>query len=175
MIRIEIAETLDLVQEVFRWEIATAVIGAFLDLNPFTQPDVEAAKIASRELMQQASLDGGLPERKADLEADGVRLMTAPALGDAASRAAGDPGALIRALLDTLVANDTFVVNAFLEDAPSTRAVLQSIRETVGNTKRVATTLDFGPRYLHSTGQLQKGGPNRVVGLHLWQSAGTRP
>ncbi len=174
VIRIEIAETLDLVQEVFRWEIATAVIGAFLDLNPFTQPDVEAAKIASRELMQQASLDGGLPERKADLETDGVRLMTAPALGDAASRAAGDPGALIRALLDTLVANDTFVVNAFLEDAPSTRAVLQSIRETVGNTKRVATTLDFGPRYLHSTGQLQKGGPNRVVGLHLWQSAGTR-
>lgn len=174
VIRIAIAESLDLVQEIFRWQIATAVIGAVWDLNPFDQPDVESAKVAGRELMQRASRDGGLPERSADLEAKGVKLMTAPALGDAASRAKGDPGALAESLLDGLASGDTFVINAFLEDTPTTRRVLQSIREAVGSAKRVATTLDFGPRYLHSTGQLQKGGPNRVVGLHLWQSAAAR-
>jgi transaldolase/glucose-6-phosphate isomerase len=76
---------------------------------------------------------------------------------------------------DSLASHDTFVINAFLEDVPSTRGALQALREAVGNARAVATTLDFGPRYLHSTGQLQKGGPNRVVGLQLWQSAGARP
>jgi transaldolase/glucose-6-phosphate isomerase len=74
VIRIEMAEALDLVQEVFRWEVATAVVGAILGLNPFDQPDVEAAKIASRELMAEASTGGGLPQRTADLEDSGARL-----------------------------------------------------------------------------------------------------
>jgi len=171
VVRIEIADVLDLVQEVFRWQIAIAVAGAVLELNPFDQPDVEAAKIVSRELMTQA---GGLATHKADLEADGARFFVAPALGDAARSAGANAQALMKALVGSLEANDTFVINAFLEDIPSTRTALQSLREAVGKSRQVATTLDFGPRYLHSTGQLQKGGPNRIVGLQLWQSASAR-
>jgi len=174
VVRIEIADALDLVQEVFRWEIATAVVGALLHLNPFDQPDVEAAKIAGRELMNRARQGGGLPTQKADLETEGARLFVAPALADASRSAGGDPQALMKTLVESLGATDTFVINAFLEDTPSTRTALQSIRKAVGKSRQVATTLDFGPRYLHSTGQLQKGGPNRIVGLQLWQSASAR-
>jgi transaldolase/glucose-6-phosphate isomerase len=174
VIRIEIADPLDLVQEVFRWEMATAVAGALLGLNPFDQPDVESAKIASRELMTQTGQGGGLPGQKADLEADGVRLFIAPALRDASRSAGGDAQALMKAFIDSLEATDTFVINAFLEDTPSVRIALQSLREVIGNSRHVATTLDFGPRYLHSTGQLQKGGPSRIMGLQLWQGASAR-
>jgi len=178
VIRIEIADPLDLVQEVFRWEIATAVIGALWQLNPFDQPDVEAAKIASRELMAAASQTGRLPTQTPDLEAGGARILLAPSVAVVAAPHAGDPDAagraLMKTLLDGLAPNDTFVINAFLEDTPAIRETLQTLREMIGNAKRVATTLDFGPRYLHSTGQLQKGGPNRVAGLQLWQSAAAR-
>jgi len=174
VVRIEIADTLDLVQEVFRWEIAIAVASALLGLNPFDQPDVEAAKIASRELMAQTGQGGGLPTQKADLEADGVRLFVAPALNDAIRSAGGDAQALMKALLESLEATDTFVVNAFLEDTAATREALQSLREAIGKNRPVSTTLDFGPRYLHSTGQLQKGGSSRIAGLQLWQSASAR-
>lgn len=172
VIRIALADPLDLLQEVFRWELATAVIGASLELNPFDQPDVEAAKIASRELMAGAAKGGALPVPKPAFTDAGAAWIPAPALGDA--RDAADASGAIGALLGSLSANDTFVVNAFLEDAPAIREALQSLRERIGAAKRVATTLDFGPRYLHSTGQLQKGGPDRVAGLHLWQSAGAR-
>ncbi len=174
VVRIEIADPLDLVQEVFRWQIATVVAGALLDLNPFDQPDVEAAKIASRERMIQAGQGGRLPTQKADLEAEGIRLFVAPALRPAIRSADGDVQSLLKALLESLEATDTFVINAFLEDSASTRATLQSLREAVGTSRHVATSLSFGPRYLHSMGQLQKGGPNRIVGLQLWQSADAR-
>ncbi|HKK50422.1 MAG TPA: hypothetical protein VKA74_02490, partial [Myxococcota bacterium] len=126
-----------------------------------------------------------------DLEVEGARLFLSPALAD--SRPTGsDPAAWMGALLASLGPGDTFVINAFLEDAAvapeagrleeaaaievpdTTRAVLQRIREAVGRHAKVATTLDFGPRYLHSTGQLQKGGPDRMAGLQLWQSAASR-
>jgi transaldolase/glucose-6-phosphate isomerase len=188
VVRIALAESADLVQEVFRWEIATAVIGSLLELNPFDQPDVEAAKIASRELMAQSSDGQPVASRKADLECEGMRLFLGPALLSKAGAAAGpapdsvapnatggEAAVWLAALIDSLETGDTFVINAFLEDTPQIRGPLQSLREAVGRTQRVATTLDFGPRYLHSTGQLQKGGPNRLVGLHLWQSAESRP
>lgn len=178
VIRITLRDPLDLAQEVFRWELATAVVGAVLALNPFDQPDVEAAKVASRERMAQAG--SGAAAQPADLEVDGVRFFVAPSLQDALPTAiepAGDEDATawLRTLLASLREGDTFVVNAFLADRPGTREALQALREAVGRAHRVATTLDFGPRYLHSTGQLQKGGPDRVAGLQLWQGAASRP
>ena len=186
IVRIELAEISDLVQEVFRWEMATAVAGAVLGLNPFDQPDVEAAKIASRDLMAQATDGDGLASRKADLELEGgagtegqgPRLFIAPALGEAIRQAGTaadtDPQLLMKALIGSLEEHDTFCINAFLADTSETRSNLQVLREAIGSARKVATTLDFGPRYLHSTGQLQKGGPNRLVGLQLWQSADAR-
>ena len=169
VIRIALAERLDLLQEVFRWEIATAVIGAVLELNPFDQPDVESAKVASRDLMAKAADGGALPVPNASFEDQGASWIVSPAVGPAS-----DAKAALATLLGGLGANDTFFVNVFLEDAPAHREILQTLREQVGIARGVATTLDFGPRYLHSTGQLQKGGPDRLVGLQLWQSAGAR-
>ncbi|MCR9095009.1 MAG: bifunctional transaldolase/phosoglucose isomerase [bacterium] len=169
VIRIALAERLDLLQEVFRWEVATAVIGAVLELNPFDQPDVESAKVASRELMAKAADGGALPVPNASFEDQGASWIVSPSVGPA-----NDAKDAIAALLGGLGANDTFFVNVFLEDAAAHREILQSLREQVGIARGVATTLDFGPRYLHSTGQLQKGGPNPIVGLQLWQSAGAR-
>ncbi|MFP6656497.1 MAG: transaldolase, partial [Myxococcota bacterium] len=170
VVRIEIAEAADLVQEVFRWEMAIAVAGATLGLTPFDQPDVEAAKIASRSFMNRTKEGGVPPTRPCDLEIEGARISIASAIGG--DRA--NPESILRTLLDPLEAPDIFVINAFLEDTPQTRSALQSLREAVGTARRVATTLDFGPRYLHSTGQLQKGGPNRLVGLQLWQRSTAR-
>jgi transaldolase/glucose-6-phosphate isomerase len=172
VIRIELADPRDLVQEVFRWEIATAVAGSLWEINPFDQPDVDAAKIASRELMAEASDGGTLAEPTDTFVSDGMRLTPAPALG---ASGVTDPVLLFKTLISSIGPNDTFVFNAFLADTPEVRGPLQKLRDTVGRAQKVATTLNFGPRYLHSTGQLQKGGPNRVAGLHLWQSASARP
>ncbi|MEM9177422.1 MAG: transaldolase, partial [Myxococcota bacterium] len=169
IIRITLTERLDLLQEVFRWEVATAVIGALHDLNPFDQPDVESAKVASRALMEEARSGDALPVPAPRFRDEGAAWIVSPAVGNVE-----DAASAIAALLGGLGEHDTFFVNAFLEDTPATRTALQALREEVGRARRVATTLDFGPRYLHSTGQLQKGGPNRLVGLQLWQSAGAR-
>ncbi|MFK7894402.1 MAG: bifunctional transaldolase/phosoglucose isomerase [Myxococcota bacterium] len=177
VIRLAIADAEDLVQEVFRWEIATAVAGAIWELNPFDQPDVEAAKIASRELMAGADQGSGLAARKPDVSAgdsSDAGLFASPALKSGAAGGAKDAQALIAALIGSLGDGDVFALNAFLPDTTATRGSLQSLREQVGAAKKVASTLAFGPRYLHSTGQLQKGGPNNLVALHLWQSARTR-
>jgi transaldolase/glucose-6-phosphate isomerase len=173
-IRIELAGLLDLGRAVFQWEIATAVVGAVLGLNPFDQPDVESAKLATRELMTAADGAPGRGREAADLEADGIRIFAAKAFSAAARGAQGDPARLVKALLESLAPNDSFLLNAFLADSPELRAKLERIRAAVGAARRVATALSFGPRYLHSTGQLHKGGPNRLVGLQIWQSAGSR-
>ncbi len=169
VIRIAMAERLDLVQEVYRWEVATAVIGSLLELNPFDQPDVESAKVASRELLAGAS--AGLAVPKPTLEVDDQRWIVAPALG---TLSGADAPRILSTLIRSIQSDDTFAINAFLADTREIRERLESLRLRVRDLAHVATTLDFGPRYLHSTGQLQKGGPNRWVGLHLWQSAGAR-
>jgi len=172
VIRIRLGSPLDLVQEVFRWEIATAVAGSLLGVNPFTQPDVDAAKDKSREFL--AANDGdGATAISADLEVDGVSLFVSPALASSLSGTT-DPVEWIRVLLGQLGEGDVFGLNVFLEDKPALRDPLESVRHRIGQQSRNATTLAIGPRYLHSSGQLQKGGPNAFVGLHIWQSAASR-
>ncbi len=173
-IQIEFADAFDLGQAIFQWEMATAVVGSLLGLNPFDQPDVESAKLATRDLMAAADRGPGRAREAADLEAGGIRIFAAKLLSPAVRGAQGDPARLVKALVDSLVPNDSFLLNAFLADSPEIRAKLERIRATVGAARRVATALSFGPRYLHSTGQLHKGGPNRVVGLQICQSAGSR-
>jgi transaldolase/glucose-6-phosphate isomerase len=172
VIRIQLASALDLVQEVFRWEVATAVAGSLLSVNPFTQPDVDAAKEKSREFLAAKNGEDA-PAISADLEVDGVSLFASPALE---SRLSGvtDPVEWMRVLLDQLGEGDVFGFNVFLEDEPSLRDPLELARSRVGRKHKNATTLAIGPRYLHSSGQLQKGGPNTIVGLQVWQSAASR-
>jgi transaldolase/glucose-6-phosphate isomerase len=177
VIRIELAEGLDLIQEVFQWEMATSVAGSLWALNPFDQPDVESAKLASSALIEKSAGGGALPVPAATIESEGIKLIASSALSSAN---ASDAPSLLRALFDSIEATDTFALNGFVADNEASREVLEAIRAQVRDAtiarggKAVSTTLDFGPRYLHSTGQLQKGGPNRLVGLQFWQSKDAR-
>jgi len=167
VIRIDVADPADLGQEFFRWEIATAVAGSILGVNPFDQPDVEAAKVAARRVTAAYEETGSLPPEVAAVQGDGLRLFADPANAQFLANAAREqtPAGWLRAHLGRLGKGDYLAINAFLEASPQNAAPLQEIREAVRQSFRVATTLGFGPRYLHSTGQLHKGGPNSGVFL----------
>jgi transaldolase / glucose-6-phosphate isomerase len=166
VIRIEVADSMSLGQEFFRWEIATAVVGSILGINAFNQPDVEASKIATKKLTSEYESTGSLPPEKAFFTAGGVSLFSnaanVHALGASTSLAE-----YLRAHLNRLGPSDYFALLAYVEMSPAHDAILQQIRTAVRDRKRVATCLGFGPRFLHSTGQAYKGGPNSGVFLQV--------
>jgi transaldolase/glucose-6-phosphate isomerase len=169
VVRVSIDETHDLGQAIFRWEIATAVAGSVLELNPFDQPDVEAAKIATRRVTTAYEESGELPT-PVSLAADGgLKLFADEKHADALQTAAPGGGVeqFIAAHLARLGDGDYFAINAYLEMNSENEEKLQAIRHAVRNSKRVATTLGYGPRFLHSTGQLHKGGPRTGVFLQI--------
>ena len=167
VVRIEPSDANDLGQEFFRWEMATAVAAAVLGVNAFDQPDVEAAKVAARRVTAAYEESGLLPPESPAIETEGLRVFADPPNAQALSAAARDqtPAGWLRAHLARLGPGDYFALNAFLEMSPQNHAPLQEIRETVRQATRAATTLGYGPRFLHSTGQLHKGGPNSGVFL----------
>ena len=169
VVRISLEDTLSLGQEFFRWEMATAVASAVLGVHAFNQPDVEASKRATRQLTAAFEETGQVPAETPFLEDRGLRFFAdsenAPALQAAA--AGQDAVALLGAHLGLLQAGDYFAINAYVEMNEETCAELQALRRTVRDAKQVATTFGFGPRFLHSTGQLHKGGPNSGVFLQI--------
>ena len=170
VVRIALEEELDLGQELFRWQLATAVAAAVLGINPFGAPDVEAAKVAARARTAAYESQGRLPPEPPLAEQDGLALYADVRNADRLLTAtAGEKSiaALLRAHLNELGPGDYFALNAFLERSASTEAALQAIRQTVRDGRQVATTLGFGPRLLHSTGQLHKGGPNSGVFVQI--------
>ena len=170
VVRIVLRDRYDLGQEFFRWEMATAVAGSILGIHPFDQPDVEASKIATRELTASYERSGSLPVEAPLFEDEAIRLHAdadnAAALVGAAGSGA-DLTTLLRAHLNRLGSGDYFALLAYLEMSAENEALLQAMREIVRGRKRVATCLGFGPRFLHSTGQAYKGGPNRGVFLQI--------
>ena len=170
VIRISVAEPHDLGQEFFRWEIATAVTGSILGINPFDQPDVEAGKAATRELTAEFEKTGALPPETPIFEENGVRLFAdeqnAISLWTTVSSNHSLAGYL-RAHLDRLEAGDYFALLAYIERKDTHEEPLQAIRQAVRDGRRTATCLGFGPRFLHSTGQAYKGGPNTGVFLQI--------
>ena len=170
VVRIGIHEPYAIGQEFFRWEIATAVIGAHLGINPFDQPDVEASKVATRALTDEYQQAGALPEETPFLS-DGDVAFYADARNSAALMAAAgaQPSleTVLRAHLDRLGAGDYFAQLAYVEMNEANDAPLQQIRHAVRNARGTATCVGFGPRFLHSTGQAYKGGPNTGVFLQV--------
>ena len=170
VVRIAMAEPYDLGQEFFRWEIATAVAGTILGIHPFNQPDVEASKVASRKLTDEYEESGSLPSETPVWEGDGIRLFADSANAEAlASQLKGGKSlsAWLRAHLGRLQTGDYFALLAYIEMNDANEAVFQRMRRAVLNRKCVATCLGFGPRFLHSTGQAYKGGPNTGVFLQI--------
>jgi len=141
VIRIETGNTLNLGQEFFRWEVAVAAAGAALGIQPFDQPDVELAKTLARQAMAGASQGAA---------------TDAPVL-------ASDHAALQKAVAEWLgkaQPGDYIALQAYLASTAATTGALASLQKTLRDTTRLASTLGYGPRFLHSTGQLHKGGPN---------------
>jgi transaldolase/glucose-6-phosphate isomerase len=169
VIRIAVPDVYELGQEFFRWEIATAVAGSIMGINPFNQPDVEASKIETRKLTDEYEKKGSLPAESPVLEDRGFKLFTDEKNAAALKQASKDASlaGYLRAHLGRLKAGDYFAVLAYVEMNEAHESVLQSIRHAVRDKKRVATCLGFGPRFLHSTGQAYKGGPNSGVFLQI--------
>jgi transaldolase / glucose-6-phosphate isomerase len=166
VIRISVKDTYDLGQEFFRWEIATAVAGSIIGINAFNQPDVEASKIETRKLTTEYEKTGSLPAEKPIFEGNGVQLFADPK--NAAALAGGASLTdYLRAHLRRIGAGDYFAVLGYVEMNAAHEAKLQEIRHAVRDAKKVATCLGFGPRFLHSTGQAYKGGPNSGVFLQI--------
>jgi transaldolase/glucose-6-phosphate isomerase len=173
VVRISVGDRYQIGQEFFRWEIATAVIGAVIEVNPFDQPDVEAAKVKARELMQAYEDKGTLPPDKPLCEEGAIRVYA----DDANARVlkqAGDGSTLVTSLkahLNRIHDSDYCALNAFIPRDEEMEELLTDIRQAVRDSRRVATTVGFGPRFLHSTGQLHKGGPNSGVFIEITHQA----
>ena len=169
IVEIELADVYDLGQEFFRWEIATAVSGAILKINPFNQPDVEASKIVTRQLTEAYENSGKLPEEAPFFEEGGIKLF-ADERNASNLRSLGADRSLagfLRAHLNQAGPGDYFALLAYIEMNSAHETTLQAMRHAVRDTKRVATCLGFGPRFLHSTGQAYKGGPNTGIFLQI--------
>jgi transaldolase/glucose-6-phosphate isomerase len=138
----ELEDSLDLGAEMFRWEFATAVAGKLLGINPFDQPNVQEAKDRTNEILAGESRVESRESGVVDQEA-------------------------LREMLDSLRPGDYFAITAYLNDTPETAGRLERIRLKVRDALKVATTVGFGPRFLHSTGQLHKGGPDTGAFLQI--------
>jgi transaldolase / glucose-6-phosphate isomerase len=169
VVRIQVASKYDLAEEFVRWEIATAIAGAILHLNPFDQPDVEASKVETKKLTSEYEKTGRLPAETPFFDGEGVKLFADERNAAALKKAAGTPSlaGYLKAHLDRLGAGDYFALLAFLEMNAAHEESLQAARHLVRDRKRVATCLGFGPRFLHSTGQAYKGGPPTGVFLQV--------
>jgi transaldolase / glucose-6-phosphate isomerase len=170
VVRIAMGDAYDLGQEFFRWEIATAVAGSILGINAFNQPDVEASKIATKSLTSEYEKNGSLPAEKPVLEDKGVKLFTDDKNAADLAKAAGGDKSLagyLKAHLNRLRAGDYFGLLGYIPMNDANEQTLQGMRHAVRDKKKVATCLGFGPRFLHSTGQGYKGGPNSGVFLQI--------
>jgi transaldolase/glucose-6-phosphate isomerase len=136
-----------------------------IGINPFDQPDVEASKVATRKLTDEFESTGKLPPEQPILEADGMKFFTDAA--NAAQLTGKTAAEMLRGHLNRLGAGDYFALLGYIQMTADHEEALQAMRVQVRDRKRVATCLGFGPRFLHSTGQAYKGGPNSGVFLQV--------
>jgi transaldolase/glucose-6-phosphate isomerase len=156
-------------QEFFRFEMATAVAGAILGINPFNQPDVEDAKIKTRELTAAFEKSGALPPERPVMSTAQVDLYTDETNVAALRKAGadGDLGSWVKAHLSRVHADDYVALLAYVERDARHIDALQRMRLDLREKRHVATCAEFGPRFLHSTGQAYKGGPDSGVFLQI--------
>jgi transaldolase/glucose-6-phosphate isomerase len=169
VVRIRMAGKYDIAEELFRWEVATAIAGAVMKIHPFNQPDVEASKLATRALTSEYEKTGKLPAESPFYEGEGVKLFADEKNTKALKAAVSAPslGAYVKAHLDRASKGDYLGLLAYVQMSSGNEETLQGPRHRVRDRKKVATCLGFGPRFLHSTGQAYKGGPNTGVFLQV--------
>lgn len=161
VLRLVLRDPMDLGAEFFRWELATATAGAVLGVNPFDEPDVARTKENAATLLTEWRRSRRLPEWPSDVEEDGIVLMT---------KSNKKPGSVSRGLaahLAMAAPGDYLAIQAYLTPTAEAGRVLQEIRVALRDRLRIATTVGWGPRYLHSTGQLHKGGPTSGLFIQI--------
>lgn len=159
VVRIYLKDKYDLGREFFHWEVAVATAGSALGINPFDQPDVQLAKDFAQKIMEapeKSRAEFKINETDDRVTHETFRISDLEPLSTA-----------LRGWVSQAEAGDFFALQAFLQPGPAVTEVLQSIQRTLLDKTRLATTLGFGPRFLHSTGQLHKGGPNNGLFLQL--------
>ena len=169
VVRIDVTSPQHIGQEFFRFEIATAVAGAVMGINPFDQPDVEAAKIKTRELTSAFEKSGALPAEKPAAADGSIEIYTDDKNADALRKAGAnsDLSSWVKAHLARVQPGDYAALLAYIDRDDKNIASIQSARMAIRDKKHVATCVGFGPRFLHSTGQAYKGGPNTGVFLQI--------
>jgi len=166
VVRIVVGAKYDLGQEFFRWEIATATAGSVIGINTFNQPDVEASKVETRKLTSEYESTGRLPSEAPFFEDQGLKLF-ADEKNAAALKNSANLAEVLRTHLCRIGPGDYFALLGYIQMNDAHEKTLQGIRHQVRDAKRCATCLGFGPRFLHSTGQAYKGGPNSGVFLQV--------
>ena len=173
VVRIVLTDRAHLGQEFFRWEIATAIAGAVIGIDPFDQPDVEASKIKTKVLTSAYELSGELTPEAPILEEAGVALyadeVSAAELAEHAENRTLD--SFLAAHFARAGAGDYIGLLAYIDRDPAHEEALTRIRAGLRDRRKVATVVGFGPRFLHSTGQAYKGGPNSGVFLQIGATA----
>jgi hypothetical protein len=149
VVTLTLRDTLDLGGEFLRWEVATAIAGAILGIDPFDQPNVQESKDNTKRVLAQYKSKGKLP----------------PAESTPAPRARAG----VKALLARAKPGAYFALMAYTARTPGSEAAISAIRAAVRDSTQIATTAGYGPRFLHSTGQLHKGGPKTGLFLQVVQ------
>lgn len=170
VIKIVLDDKMNLGQEFFRWEFATAVAGAIMQINPFNQPDVESAKIEAKKLTEEYEQTGELPSETPIFEADGIKLFTSEKYAKSLEKLVGEEKTLenyLESHIEHIQEYDYFALLAYIEMNEENEKLLQQIRNKILERELTATCLGFGPRFLHSTGQAYKGGANNGVFLQI--------
>ena len=164
VLRFSIADPNDISQEFFRWEMATAIAGAVIGIDPFNQPDVETSKVKTRALMK----DGADAAPETPLFADnGIKLYTGSQTAGMLNARGNSLSGVLKQFFSEIRPGDYCALLAYLNSNADVRQALQQIRHAIRDRKKVATCAEIGPRFLHSTGQAYKGGPNTGVFLQI--------
>ena len=164
VIRIVLPDVLDLGAEFFHWEVVTAAVGALLGIDPFDQPNVQESKDNTKSLLAEYCAQGKLPEEKPLLDSGELKIY-----GDAAALSAvgSSVGEVLTAFMNQARPGDYVALMAYVQPTPEHTVALESLRRVLGESSHLATTLGYGPRFLHSTGQLHKGGANNGLFIQI--------
>lgn len=165
--RILLGDPLDLAVEFFRWEVATAIAGALLKINPFDEPNVTESKENTARLLKHFEKEGNLPAPKPHIQQKGLQLTFSRSAMKIVGSKISRPKDALRALLLNAEPPDYIAVLAFVASQKRLDTKLATLRAAIQRATGCATTLGYGPRYLHSTGQLHKGGPNTGIFLMI--------
>ena len=166
VVRITVREPVDVAQEFFRWEVATAVAGSVIGIDPFDQPDVEASKIATRKLTDEYAETGKLATHTPMFSGNGVSVYADA--GEAGKLGgANDLVSALKAWVAQVKPGDYIALLAYLPHDAAHEDTVQRIRVALRDHTKAATVTGFGPRFQHSTGQAYKGGPNSGVFMQI--------